>query len=205
MLQLIITGCGRSGTHWANAVISQGGISCSHEHALKFQPFATTDFVEVSWTALAFLPLPHELFPTPYTVWHLVRHPIAVACSFRSKNFFHDVNPSFALRGHPEVVEKALGYFPSGPYAELDYWLDWTKLTESFASQTFRIEDLNTSTLLSHVSKELNMPVSQLDEIPPVDTTGSLITSAINFNLPSYPRLDELKAQASHFNYKLDI
>ena len=204
-MRLIITGCGRSGTHWANEVISQAGIPCSHEHALKFQPFATTDLVEVSWTAIAFLPLPHELFPEPYTVWHLVRHPIAVARSFRSKNFFQDANTNYALRGHPKVVEKALGYFPSGPFAELDYWLDWTSLAETFSTYTFQVETITSNSLRKKVSKHLSLPSGPIPEIPPVSTTASDITSKIHFDLPSYPRLDELIHQASLFNYKLDI
>ena len=168
MTRLVITGCGRSGTMYTAHVLRAAGLRVGHEQALGHsneEPEWGDLEVEVSWLAPYFFSQFHDV-----RVWHIHRHPVQVARSYRAMGFFA------ADTAHVRRVRDTLGFdvrerFPESP--ELNFWGLWNGLIEGRAERRFTLQDVGVSFVrevcgmfgrgpnLEAVNQVLGRPVNQ--------------------------------------------
>ena len=94
----VVTGSGKCGTHYLQAVLSELGLPTAHEGVLEYHPVATPAWGpfrgDSSWPAAMHL---HVLCPdTP--VLHLVRDPLAVVNARYGENKLCDAHREFVIR-----------------------------------------------------------------------------------------------------------
>jgi hypothetical protein len=119
----VVTGCGRSGTGYAAALLSAVGRQCGHEAI--FRP--DTDDVpatfrapvgDASWLAAPFIPR----LPPATVVVHLVRDPLEVARSHLGIGFFstRPQPPAVRLQNAVELARRSFG-MPTRRYVRADF------------------------------------------------------------------------------------
>jgi hypothetical protein len=94
----VVTGSGKCGTHYMQAVLVELGLPTAHEGVLEYHPVEAPSWGEFrgdsSWPAAMHL---HTLAPdTP--VLHLVRDPLAVVNARFGQNKLGDAHPEFVIR-----------------------------------------------------------------------------------------------------------
>jgi hypothetical protein len=94
----VVTGSGKCGTHFMQAVLGELGVPTAHEGVLEYHPVTVPQWGDVrgdsSWPAAMHL---HALPPgTP--VLHLVRDPLAVVNARYGENKLSDDHPEFVIR-----------------------------------------------------------------------------------------------------------
>jgi len=136
--KIVITGCGHSGTRWVSGALQRAGFDARHETAAGIRGIRWEDGgeIEVSWLAAGAL----DSLPPDVWVIHLVRHPLAVATTFRRRNFF-------ALDDfYNRFIRERLGTLGECP--ELDYWNRWNALVEDYdLAELMRVEEIGTEFL----------------------------------------------------------
>lgn len=195
-MKLIITGCGRSGTHYLANLLKKAGIKAAHEEeALGHdgpKPICSELDAVVSWCALPYL----DQFPGAVVV-HLIRHPISVATSLRNIGLFKNQG------GHNRMVAN---YMPFGDnIPELDHWIDWNTWAHNEACRTIKLESICFGDLF-WLGKVCEV---EIGETFPVMSAmkerhhGGSYSQPQKFDLNNYERLDELVALADHYGYNL--
>ncbi|MBV8162152.1 MAG: hypothetical protein JO265_14620 [Acidimicrobiia bacterium] len=109
----VVTGSGKCGTHFFQAVLAELGVAAAHEGVLAYEPVGTPDWGpyrgDCSWPAAMHL---HALEPgTP--VLHLVRDPLAVLNARFGENKLSDTFPyplfrTFVRAHLPHVFDEAV-------------------------------------------------------------------------------------------------
>jgi len=85
LLEYLVTGAGRCGTHYVADALSAVGIPTGHEVAFgPAGPMPTENLAETSWLAAPFL----DTLPTGTQIVHLVRNPAQVVASLLRLGFF---------------------------------------------------------------------------------------------------------------------
>lgn len=139
MKKILVTGCGRSGTQYMNAVFNALGIKSRHErvYTMDMVPSNSLDQqvikekwedynAECSWTAVPFLP---DL-DNSYFVIHLLRNPLSVIRCWASHPTIID-----STKEVYQFLVRTIKFFPIvGKPSALDhsvyYWYFWNKLIE---------------------------------------------------------------------------
>lgn len=106
-LEVVVIGTGRSGTAWAARRLTAAGVTCGHESVFDWhwssQPDRRLEYqgrvpsrhappdgvplrAEASLAAIAHL----AVVPVGCTVWHVVRHPLAVVASWAGSGILDD-------------------------------------------------------------------------------------------------------------------
>ena len=155
---ILVTGCGRSGTGYAAALLQAHGLDVGHEvlgrHGMS------------SWLAAGCdrrQPIAHFAFPSEFAiVVHQVRHPLDVVRSW------------WPIRNNVWSWARELVSPPPG-LSDLEerayYWLRWNQLAERFASYTYRLEALDSE--YPRWAKELQLePNPGLLTVVPRDVNG---------------------------------
>ena len=218
--RVLVTGCARSGTGYAAALLSRLGLPCGHERlfapdtlrdrrggwqALPRWPHRVT--AESSWLAAPFV----ERLPPGTLVVHQVRHPLAVVRSNLRIGFFGEPTDylDFA-RAHLPGLERG------SPLAQAArYWVGWNALVErakqrhGLAYVRLRLEDLDERSLrelLARVGHEI--PVGEvrtaLSEVPrDTNTRGRRRDdSGVRLDaLPTGPLREALESAARRYGY----
>lgn len=168
--KLLVTGAGRSGTHWLASCLQRAGVDqVTHEYAfIPERPALARHWTcEVSWPAAAYLPLPEH---HGAEVAHLVRHPLDVIASLVARKTFGrpstwgrwaaDVRP-LIRDGATELERAAI------------YWAEWTSMVEANAPDyMLRVEEVvpDDVATLAHVVLSGARPAPPVLP-PPIDTS----------------------------------
>jgi hypothetical protein len=218
--RVLVTGCARSGTGYAAALLSRLGLPCGHERL--FAPDTVRDRrggwgalprwppsvpAESSWLAAPFI---ERLAPGTLVV-HLVRHPLAVVRSNLRIGFFHEPTDylDFA-RAHLPGPERG------SPLAQAArYWVGWNALIEraidqrGLAYMRLRLEDVDERSVRELLVRAGHaVPVeevrSALSEVPrDTNTRGRRRDdSGVRLEqLPTGPLREALAAAARRYGY----
>jgi len=126
-MNILVTGCIRSGTAYTTAVLRNLGLDVMHEGSGK------------DGSVSAFLAKPDVELPPWHgpaidhydLVLHQVRHPVAVVASMRpsSGHFWAFVKRHASVRS-ASLLRRSM-----------EYWLVWNRVAEARAQMTYRIED----------------------------------------------------------------
>lgn len=142
---VLVTGCGASGTTWTARLLQANGVSVSHDWHLGRQGIVTngcdSNFVTVFDHSDSDLPS-HAMMRVPVRYFrariHVVRDPRRVVGSITRKwQKYGDIWPH-VKEGLPELAEAD----PSATATALRYWLRWNEMVESVAHSRFRVEQL---------------------------------------------------------------
>jgi hypothetical protein len=94
----VVTGSGKCGTHFMQAVLVELGVPTAHEGVLEYHPVGVPQWGDVrgdsSWPAAMHL----DALPPGTPVLHLVRHPLAVVNARFGENKLADAHPEFVIR-----------------------------------------------------------------------------------------------------------
>lgn len=204
-LRFVIVGTGRCGTGFTAGLLTAYGIPCGHETRFG-PPFGARAWIrarrqriegDASWLAVPALPTLRGA-----TVLHQVRHPLDVIGSFLALGFFAtpdaDVYTRFAARHFR---------FTGEPMQDaMRWWLEWNWRCEPYASLTFRVEDLRSSSALDVVS-------AIDDDVDPARMARVLDAMAADANtrgeydrlawndLPASPLRELIRIEAARYGY----
>ena len=140
---IVATGCARSGTTFLAKLLTQGGITMSHEAYYGFPFFGCTyregAIGDVGWIAAPFLQ--REQVRGALTI-QIVRHPLKVISSMAHVHTLEDHN----FKSNLYTMCKEL-YLPKlRRFRLMDRyiynWLKWNKMIAPYADLTYRLEDL---------------------------------------------------------------
>ena len=127
--QLLVTGCGRSGTRYITSLLRLMGLRVKHEHLGRdgiVSWCAAVDAKEVPWgDSISGYQFKH--------VFHQVRHPLAVIPSLLS---FQERSWMYICRYTPCTMEESV------LLRSIKYWYYWNILAQEKASWTYQIESL---------------------------------------------------------------
>jgi hypothetical protein len=128
--QLLITGCGRSGTTYTSKILEKSGIDMPHENVGAYGA--------VSWfSTYRGLSLTHHLSPDLRFLhtFHQVRNPLHTISSVYYS--FDPVSWGFIQRNISQIL-------PSDSLLEKSakYWYYWNLKAESISEWTYRLEDI---------------------------------------------------------------
>jgi len=179
--RFVITGCQRSGTTYASALMRELGISCGHE--FFFRPGApcflnpSPPRGESSWCAAPYL----YRLPPGTAVFHQVRHPLHVIRSSLSRTTVFD------KRNRDTVMfRKFIDAHCPDAASEcrvsrcISYWVLWNQMVEKSAVRLglpymrYRVEDMDSDT----VSQMLGM----ISEPPPPNLNDVIQSVPRNLN-----------------------
>lgn len=172
-MKVLVTGAGRSGTHWFAACLRQAGVPATHEYAFTRDRNGTgREWVaEVSAPAAAYLPV------TGVYVVHLLRDPLDTTASRMARGVLSDHPPdrrrrkakSWVMRKCPQVA-----WGRNHMERACLYWVYWNRLVEPHADQVFRVEEV-TGEHIVQVARVVDPPAWLLrdpgDLPPPLDST----------------------------------
>eukprot|EP00054_Salpingoeca_dolichothecata_P015482 m.89290 g.89290 ORF g.89290 m.89290 type:complete len:336 (-) comp21511_c0_seq2:78-1085(-) len=181
-LTLLVTGTGRSGTHFVSHAFSRLGFDVAHESVGKHG--------SVSWTYAVVDPrneypwqIGQRLTDQRYfQVFHVVRHPLKAIASLET---FHSSSWNFIAR-HTHEVPELNNVLPETRRA-LIHWVTWNKNIEKFADWRFQTEhtdiaeiclragfdgkqcrqQLNADTVRKHSRKHNELTWEKLEELDP--------------------------------------
>lgn len=138
MTRVLVTGAGRSGTHWVAQCLRETGIAATHEQA--FTPHRHGDAfweAEVSWPAAAYLPVAGN----DVRVVHLVRNPLFVVASLVARGTFADTPTTWGKWAADTCPEIAMGSTTMERAAL--YWVAWNRMVHGHADLTLRIDRID--------------------------------------------------------------
>lgn len=120
----LITGCGRSGTGWAAAIMTALGYPCGHETV--FGPYGPGAFnqPDSSWLAVPHARAVHEVLGVP--VIRMVRDPYEVAASAYERGLLADVEEPYSAYAikHCSMISEASDHL-GRVLRWVGFW-DWT-------------------------------------------------------------------------------
>lgn len=152
MIELVVTGCGRSGTGYMSRLLTDIGVLCGHEYVFNARfietqtykpPIVGTYIADASWVAAGLLTECEDLLTVKW-IWHQTRNPVRVIRSLMgTKQFDRDPPGRYAdyvYHHFPEMVDMT----PTERC--MRYWVVWNKMTERLVSRygyvRYRIEDM---------------------------------------------------------------
>lgn len=169
-MKLLVTGCGRSGTHWFAECLRRAGVPTTHEHAFG----QTLDGTQREWTCEAAWPAAAYLPIADAEVVHLVRHPLATIASRVARGTFAEVPPSeeqarlgkwaaekcpMIRLGNTELERAAL------------HWVGWNNMIGPHADHVFLVEDV-TSDDITQLARVINPDARYIGDLPPPEHTS---------------------------------
>lgn len=203
-LRFVVVGSGRSGTRYASMLFGELGIACGHEAVFGWGPEAPGLVGDASAWAVPFL----DRFRG--VVFHQRRDPLSVVASMVSTGFFADPG-AFAL--HRELIERTLPQSRrrGDPLLQaICFVAEWNLRCERFAALSWRVEDLDASTL-ARATALVGYPASvercaaALSAVPRdvnrLEARGIPRQRLRWDDLPSGPEKDELEALAGRYGY----
>lgn len=152
---LLVTGTGRSGTHYTSELLKQLGYDVPHESvgkdgAASWKHIVSGTFVYIGKNREV------EIDSTGFTrILHQVRHPLKVIASMQT---FSDSTWQF-MSEHIDLDPKS----PVIPRA-MNAWIQWNQLVEQKADWRFRIEDLKQN--FPEFCEHAGIPVCDFPTIP---------------------------------------
>ena len=137
MRPLIVTGCGRSGTGYAAALLTAAGAPCGHEQVFTGRPEAwpvlATGKADSSWFAVPHLSRQRDAY-----VVHQVRHPLDVVASWLANG---SLQSRFVRRylglWCPEALRE-----PTPEHGVLRYWVNWNRQAAKHADQRWHVDGI---------------------------------------------------------------
>lgn len=165
--KLLIIGCGTSGTRYTAKLLTNMGLSISHERSGLDG--------KVDWHSVG---IPNDVASAD-VIWHQVRRPLGVIASIHtatssSWKFIQAVDPRIKQSG-------------SRLLRCMKYWLYWNQLCEGVASKTFQVESIANE--LPELMKVLDreMPTDMENIIKSVSTSDH--TRKIGTISKGYPHI----------------
>jgi hypothetical protein len=151
---LLITGCGRSGTHFTSELLRQMGFDVPHEHVGKD---GTASWKHVVSGTFVYIGKNREvkIDSDGFThILHQVRHPLKVIASMQtfSDSTWHYMARFIDLNLKASPVHRAM-----------QAWVGWNELVESKASWRFKIEDLPSN--FEVFCEKAGLPVQVIPEV----------------------------------------
>lgn len=153
---LLVTGCGRSGTHYTSELLKRLGLDVPHERvgrngAASWKHIVSGTFVYVGKRREV------EIDSRGFTrVLHQVRHPLKVISSMQT---FSASTWQFMAK----FIELDLAAPPVR--RAMQAWVGWNRLIEPRARWRFQIEQL--AAQFDRFCTEAGVPVQPLPEVPP--------------------------------------
>lgn len=171
-MKMIVTGAGRSGTHWFAECLRRAGVRATHEQAFRWDRDGTDRVwrVEVSAPAAAYLPVPGA------EVVHLVRHPLDSTASRMVRGVLADNPPTLEReRLKAWVLERCPQIADGRTHLEraVLYWVYWNQMVEPHADYFLRVEEVvpDDVATLAHVVLPGARPAPPVLP-PPIDTSN---------------------------------
>jgi hypothetical protein len=152
---LLITGCGRSGTHYTARLLQEMGLDVPHEHvgkdgAASWKHIVSGTFVYIGKNREA------EIDSTGFDrILHQVRHPLKVISSMQT---FSDSTWSYMAN----YIELDLTAKPVK--RGMQAWVRWNRLVESKAHWRFQIEELPKR--FQEFCQQAGLPVRPMPHVP---------------------------------------
>lgn len=152
---LLITGCGRSGTHYTARLLQEMGLDVPHEHvgkdgAASWKHIVSGTFVYIGKNREA------EIDSTGFDrILHQVRHPLKVISSMQT---FSDSTWSYMAK----FIELDLKAKPVK--RAMQAWVRWNRLIEGKAQWRFQIEQLKEQ--FDEFCRQAGLPVQALPHVP---------------------------------------
>jgi hypothetical protein len=191
-------GCGRSGTQYIAALLTELGVYCGHEAI--YTPRGVKRRFRMRGDS-SFLAVPY-LAEFGGTVLHQTREPLAVIASFVGRRFFsadpeRDVFLRFARR-HVELSGDDLR-------DAMRWYSEWNERCEQYATMRYRVEDIDAR--LEEIVATIGVDVTgqqQLDALATVRRDINRRAGAVPLtwaDLPAGPDRDRLDAVARRYGY----
>jgi hypothetical protein len=190
-LRLLVTGCGRSGTHTVAAALVAAGIDARHEPGMRpFHNGRGNWPAEVSWRVAPYTPWPGA------HVVHLVRHPLDVIRSRVDRgNFEKTYWPAkLARRWCPGM---ALGADPVERVAW--HWVQWNRLV--VADERLRIEDL-TPEAINRLARLVDPSAPGIEALPERQSPTPAETRSDDLGWERVEHVPGLVALAEQYGYR---
>lgn len=152
---LLITGCGRSGTHFTSELFKQLGLDLPHENvgrdgAASWKHIVSGTFVYIGKKREV------EIDSTGFTtILHQVRHPLKVIASMQtfSDSTWHYMAKFIALDlKRPPVIQA------------MQAWVGWNGLIEAKADWRFQIEQIKEC--FPDLCRHAGLPPQEFPEVP---------------------------------------
>jgi len=138
-MKLVITGCGRSGTGYAAAILNRCGLRCGHEDVFNAST-STPSFrgfdADSSWLAVPWL---HKI---QCRAVHQIRCPLSVISSFVGIGFFSK-SPKNKLLAVVNKYDGAILATNDPVLSAIAYWVRWNMAAEQRTQFRYRVEDLD--------------------------------------------------------------
>jgi hypothetical protein len=152
---LLITGCGRSGTHFTSRLLREMGLDVPHERVGKdgvasWKHIVSGTFVYLRKNREA------EIDSTGFDrILHQVRHPLKVISSMQtfSDSTWHHMAKFIDLDLKAKPVKRAM-----------QAWVHWNRLVESKAHWRFQIEQLQDR--FEEFCQQAGLPVQLMPHVP---------------------------------------
>lgn len=152
---LLVTGCGRSGTHYTARLLQEMGLDVPHERVGKdgtasWKHIVSGTFVYIGKNRQA------EIDSTCFDrILHQVRHPLKVIASMQT---FSDSSWSYMAK----FIELDLKAKPVK--RAMQAWVRWNKLIEGKAQWRFQIEQLNGR--FEEFCRQAGLTVQPMPQVP---------------------------------------
>ena len=204
-MELLVTGCGRSGTTRTHKMFEYAGYSSMHETAVSCrgvnpQIFEDKD-IEVSWLIPTFIEQIKKENKFDGPIWHQMRHPIKIAASYNSIGFFN--KGGF----HVECVTNLLGEdILNSSHPAMDFVIDWTNAIKKFRDYWYRIEDIKNEGLICMASNIIGTrEVSEKKKLKDTLESTRLNSKGSKgiYDLTGYKRISELQELCDEHGYSL--
>lgn len=204
MRRILVTGCGRTGTHYTANFLTLCGFRSRHEMVFgsgfvdmtrqDIERHWPKDAVEVSWRAAPFL----GQIPYNTLVLHQVRDPLKSLRCWRGHKMLRPdtATGKFVHRFFPELdegtdMERAVAYH-----------VLWNRLIEEKAQWRFKIEDLTVDLLEQMVGRDIDANPDINDLSPEMASCGHGKNDHITWEeIAHCPMGGELIKMASRYGY----
>lgn len=228
----VITGCGRSGTHYIAELLNRLGCECRHERyfpkvrsvlgliyinrhvsppASLLRPrWQSPPWGEIAWQAAPYL----DRLPSDIEIFHQVRHPVDYVASRLRKGV-----PFMAFRrrhsGMKWPCRKRCQFelLPRQQQAEtlFEFWLAWNHLVEQKAPEAsrYRIEDVDAS-LVARILEQIAMPRSvdtiekAINGIPKNLSTLGATRPILNEGTISDELFERVRVKSREYGYEVE-
>ena len=144
-LRFLIASTPRSGTGYIKRLLCDLGVPCTHERyfTCSSQRYLTeSNHGESSWLAVPYL----ERLPPSTLVFHQVRNPVTTINSLKLTHPYQSEGRDMPfLREH---------FKPSSHDPEIEFWHEWHRRIEPFATLRYRVEEIPIREILSMIGEE---------------------------------------------------
>lgn len=192
---ILITGCGRSGTHYITEVLKTGGLRVEHESSEGEDGCVSWAMAVHSWRVWPYQEKNDVEFEH---VFHQTRDPILVIESYYNLLYHPDRFEWMFVREHIPEINKNDSLLVHCA----KYWYYWNLKVEQMAEWRYRIEDLED--LLPEFEKRLGIiiPRDKLGQLPKHESRkGKKITwESLKNKLPS-ELFSNIKEMAIRYGY----